>query len=220
MKKKYPIFLSFLLCLIGIAAAFCFRGGATAENANTLYKVLFALSVILAVSGLVAGIVNLLPERKPTSIRTLAMASIFAALCYVGFAFFQIKISVGDSSTSFHLGNVFCVMAALLLGGFWGGMAGAIGMTLAELYGGTPSIATLAIVITGILGNMFGTYFCKWFGITQEIAQGVAFGTSSHVIGTAKANELSVLAGAVSSVSLVVSGLLTAIVFPVLTSFL
>jgi putative effector of murein hydrolase len=93
-------------------------------------------------------------------------------------------------------------------------------MTLAELYGGTPSIATLAIVITGILGNMFGTYFCKWFGITQPIAQGVAFGTSSHVIGTAKANELDPLTGAVSSLSLVVSGLLTAILFPVLTAFL
>ena len=100
------------------------------------------------------------------------------------------------------------------------GITTAIGMTLAELYGGTSSIATLAIVITGILGNMFGTYFCKWFGITQEIAQGVAFGTSSHVIGTAKANELSTLTGAVSSLSLVVSGLLTALVFPIMPRFL
>lgn len=100
------------------------------------------------------------------------------------------------------------------------GITTAIGMTLAELYGGTSSIATLAIVITGILGNMFGTYFCKWFGITQEIAQGVAFGTSSHVIGTAKANEISTLTGAVSSLSLVVSGLLTALVFPLLASLL
>lgn len=100
------------------------------------------------------------------------------------------------------------------------GITTAIGMTLAELYGGTSSIATLAIVITGILGNMFGTYFCKWFGITQEIAQGVAFGTSSHVIGTAKANEISTLTGAVSSLSLVVSGLLTALAFPILTRFL
>ena len=100
------------------------------------------------------------------------------------------------------------------------GITTAIGMTLAELYGGIPSIATLAIVITGIIGNMFGLQFCKWFGITHEIAQGVAFGTSSHVIGTAKANERSALTGAVSSVSLVVSGLLTAILFPVLTGFL
>ena len=100
------------------------------------------------------------------------------------------------------------------------GITTAIGMTLAELYGGVPSITTLAIILSGILGNMFGTCFCKWFGITHPIAQGVAFGTGSHVIGTAKANELGPLTGAVSSLSLVVSGLLTAILFPVLTGFL
>ena len=129
-------------------------------------------------------------------------------------------------------GTVSCLIMVLVLSLLFGyersltvslipkGITTAIGMTLAELYGGTPSIATLAIVITGILGNMFGPYFCKWFGITHEIAQGVAFGTSSHVIGTAKANELGPLTGAVSSLSLVVSGLLTAILFPILTGLL
>jgi putative effector of murein hydrolase len=96
----------------------------------------------------------------------------------------------------------------------------AIGLALTEQSGGITALTTIAIVITGILGNMFGPYFCKWFGITQEIAQGVAFGTSSHVIGTAKANEISTLTGAVSSLSLVVSGLLTALAFPILTRFL
>jgi len=62
------------------------------------------------------------------------MAAMFAALCYVGFAFFQIKIPVGDSSTSFHLGNVFCVLAALCIGGLWGGLAGAVGMTIGDLF--------------------------------------------------------------------------------------
>ena len=100
------------------------------------------------------------------------------------------------------------------------GITAAIGVSLTELYGGTASITTLGITITGITGNMFGTQFCKWFGITDEIARGVAFGTGSHVIGTAKASELSPLSGAVSSLSLVVAGLMTAVLFPVLTSFL
>ena len=100
------------------------------------------------------------------------------------------------------------------------GITAAIGVSLTELYGGTASITTLGITVTGITGNMFGTFFCKWLGITDEIAQGVAFGTGSHVIGTAKASELSPLSGAVSSLSLVVAGLMTAIFFPVLTSFL
>ena len=100
------------------------------------------------------------------------------------------------------------------------GITAAIGVSLTELFGGTPSITTLGISVTGICGNMFGTLFCKWFGITDEIARGVAFGTGSHVIGTAKASELSALSGAVSSLSLVVAGLMTALVFPVLVSFL
>ncbi len=100
------------------------------------------------------------------------------------------------------------------------GITAAIGVSLTELFGGTPSITTLGISVTGIGGNMFGTYFCKVFGITDPIAQGVAFGTGAHVIGTAKANELSPLTGAVSSLSLVVAGLLTALLFPALVSFL
>lgn len=100
------------------------------------------------------------------------------------------------------------------------GITAAIGVSLTELFGGTPSITTLGITVTGICGNMFGTQFCKWFGITDEIARGVAFGTGSHVIGTAKANEQSPLTGAVSSLSLVVAGLMTALLFPILVNFL
>ncbi|MBQ7001210.1 MAG: LrgB family protein [Oscillospiraceae bacterium] len=96
------------------------------------------------------------------------------------------------------------------------GITAAIGVSLTELFGGTPSITTLGISVTGIGGNMFGVAFCKLFKITDPIAQGVAFGTGSHVIGTAKANELSPLTGAVSSLSLVVAGLLTALLFPLL----
>ena len=98
------------------------------------------------------------------------------------------------------------------------GITAAIGVSLTELFGGTPSITTLGISVTGIGGNMFGVAFCKLFRITDPIAQGVAFGTGAHVIGTAKANELSPLTGAVSSLSLVVAGLLTALLFPVIVN--
>lgn len=95
----------------------------------------------------------------------------------------------------------------------------AIGVPLCELLGGTPSLTTVSISITGIIGNMLGTAFCKWFGITDDIAKGVAFGVGSHVIGTARANELSPLIGAVSSLSLVIAGLLTAVILPLLVGF-
>ena len=96
----------------------------------------------------------------------------------------------------------------------------AIGVSLSELFGGMGGVTTAAIIITGILGNMMGPALCKLFGITDEVAQGVAFGTSAHVIGTAKANEISGLTGAASSLSLVVAGLLTAVLMPVITGLM
>ena len=96
----------------------------------------------------------------------------------------------------------------------------AIGVSLSELFGGMGGVTTAAIIVTGIGGNMMGPTLCKLFGITDPVAQGVAFGTSAHVIGTAKANEISELTGAASSLSLVVAGLLTAACMPALAGLL
>lgn len=96
----------------------------------------------------------------------------------------------------------------------------AIGMSLSEMFGGMGGVTVAAIIVTGIGGNMMGPMLCKLFGITDEIAQGVAFGTAAHVIGTAKANELSELTGAASSLSLVVAGLLTAVFMPMIVNLL
>ena len=90
----------------------------------------------------------------------------------------------------------------------------AIGVPLTEMAGGISAITTSVIVLTGIIANVLGGLCCKLLRLTDPVAQGVAFGTSGHVIGTARANEISELAGAVSSLSLVVAGLLTAVVFP------
>ena len=96
----------------------------------------------------------------------------------------------------------------------------AIGVPLSEMAGGISAITTTVIVLTGIVANIFGTLCCKIFGLKDPISQGVALGTSGHVIGTAKANELSPLTGAVSSLSLVTAGLLTAVIFPLIMKLL
>jgi len=96
----------------------------------------------------------------------------------------------------------------------------AIGVPLSEMAGGLASVTTAAIILTGIFASMLGTTFCRVFRLTDPVAQGVAFGTAGHVIATARANELGELIGAASSLSLVVAGLLTAAVFPLLMQFL
>ncbi|MDU5261293.1 MAG: ECF transporter S component [Clostridium celatum] len=66
--------------------------------------------------------------------KKLIQTALLAALCFVSFTYLQIKIPVpGGDATSLHIGNTFCVLAALLLGGWYGGLAGAIGMTIADL---------------------------------------------------------------------------------------
>lgn len=96
----------------------------------------------------------------------------------------------------------------------------AIGVPLSTLSGGVDAITTVAIMCTGIFASILGPTLCKLFRLTHPVAQGAAFGTAGHVIGTSKATELSPLAGAVSSLSLVVAGLLTAVLFPLAVSFL
>lgn len=96
----------------------------------------------------------------------------------------------------------------------------AIGVALSEEIGGIAAITTAAICVTGNLGNMIGPVLCKLFRLEEPIAQGVAFGTSSHVIGTAKAMEMNRLAGAVSSLSLTLAGLITTLVLSFLAQFL
>ena len=96
----------------------------------------------------------------------------------------------------------------------------AIALALTEQSGGISALTTFAIVITGILGNLSGSAFCKLMKLTDPVAQGVGFGTASHVIGTSRAMEVDPLTGAVSSLSLAVAGILTAILFPVMLMLL
>lgn len=96
----------------------------------------------------------------------------------------------------------------------------AIGVALSQEIGGIGAITTAAIAITGIFGNIAGPFLCRLFGLKDSVAQGVAFGTSAHVIGTAKAGEMSELAGAVSSLSLTIAGLITTVALSFVAQYL
>ena len=88
----------------------------------------------------------------------------------------------------------------------------AIGMGLSEELGGIVTITVAVIVVTGVIGNMFAEQICKLFHITDPVAKGIAIGSSSHAMGTSKAMELGEIEGAMSSLSIAVSGLLTVVV--------
>ncbi len=85
----------------------------------------------------------------------------------------------------------------------------AIGMGVSKELGGMETITVAVIIVTGILGNVMAEFVCKIFRIQEPVAKGLALGTSSHAIGTAKAMELGEIEGAMSSLSIAVAGLLT-----------
>lgn len=87
----------------------------------------------------------------------------------------------------------------------------AIGIGVTEILGGHVSLAVVVIIITGVLGNIFAEGFCKLLRITDPIAQGVGIGTATHAVGTARAMEMGQVQGAMSSLSIVVAGLLTVV---------
>ncbi|MCI5911756.1 MAG: LrgB family protein [Oscillospiraceae bacterium] len=87
----------------------------------------------------------------------------------------------------------------------------AIGMGVSEELGGYTDLTAAVIIVTGILGNLLAPTLCKLFRITEPVAKGIAIGTSSHAMGTAKAMEMGEVEGAMSSLSIAIAGLLTVV---------
>lgn len=87
----------------------------------------------------------------------------------------------------------------------------AIGMGVSEELGGIVTITVAVIIITGVLGNIIADVVYRVFRIKEPVAKGLALGTASHAIGTAKAMEMGPVEGAMSSLAIAVAGLLTVI---------
>ena len=128
--------------------------------------------------------------KTNSTVMKIAQTALFAALCYVIFTYLQIKIPMpGGDATSIHLGNAFCVLAALLLGGWYGGLAGANGMGIADVMDpiyitGAPKTFILKLcigLITGLVAHKIAKinestdkkYIFKW-SLLASIA-GLAF---------------------------------------------
>lgn len=128
--------------------------------------------------------------KTNSTVMKIVQTALFAALCYVIFTYLQIKIPMpGGDATSIHLGNAFCVLAALLLGGWYGGLAGAIGMGIADVMDpiyitGAPKTFILKLcigLITGLVAHKIAKinestdkkYIFKW-SLLASVA-GLAF---------------------------------------------
>lgn len=96
----------------------------------------------------------------------------------------------------------------------------AIGADVSGELGGIPALTTAVIILTGIFGNLTAPAVCKLFRITEPAARGVGIGSAAHAIGTARALELGPVEGAMSSLSIAVAGVLTALLCPLAVNLL
>ena len=133
----------------------------------------YAFSLLAAIIGavvLISGIYSMFStkEKKSIDAKVIAQAALCAALCYIGATFIKIDIPVGTERTMFHFGNVFCVLAALLIGGAWGGLAGAVGMTISDLTTAYVTSAPKTFFLKLCIGLIVGFVAHRLFKISKE----------------------------------------------------
>ncbi|MDY4949591.1 MAG: ECF transporter S component [Clostridium cadaveris] len=180
--------------------------------------------------------------------KKLTQTALLAALCFVSFTYLQIKIPMpgGGDATSLHIGNAFCVLAALLLGGWYGGIAGAIGMTIADLMDPVyimvaPKTFVLKLcigIITGLIAHKYAKisksndkkYIFKWsliasigglaFNVIADPV--VGFFYKQYILGQPQSAAviLAKLSAVTTFVNAVVSVILVAILYNVLRPIL
>ena len=111
-----------------------------------------------------------LSSTKEDSLKKLVFAGIFAALTYIVFTFLSIPIpTIAGDKVTVHLGNAFCVLGALILGSFYGGAGGALGLTIADLMDPVYIVqAPITFVIKFLMGILVGTIAHKMGHISTE----------------------------------------------------
>jgi len=177
---------------------------------------------------------------KEIRFKKLIQTALLAALCFVSFTYLQIKIPLpGGDASSIHIGNAFCVLAALLLGGWYGGFAGAVGLTIADLI--DPVYITVAPktfilklcigLITGLIAHRIAKisesndkkYIFKWsiiasigglaFNVVADPV--VGFFYKQYILGQPQdaAAILAKLSAVTTSVNAVISVILVALIY-------
>lgn len=168
-KKSYVLLIVAAVLLIISIVCTVFTYGdyqAGTERPYAYSLTLLFVAIMLTLRGLYSAFIGVEPSQK-ADVRRLAQAGLLAALCYIGFSVFKIDLTVGTEKTAFHFGNVFCVMAALLLGGYWGGLAGAIGMTVGDLTTAYVTSAPKTFLLKLCIGLIVGLVAHKIFKLSR-----------------------------------------------------
>ena len=95
-----------------------------------------------------------------------------------------------------------------------------MGISLTKTLNGVEAITVVSIILTGIVGAIISPIVFKFGKINHPVAKGIALGTSAHALGTTKALEIGEVEGAMSGLSIGISGIITVILIPIIIKFL
>ena len=205
IQKKYKkVFLNPLLIAIVLVIVFLLITGISYETyqygAKYLSYFLTPVTVCLAVP---------LYKQMETLKKNMAAILISIAIGCVTHAGVLIAIT-----------TMFRMDKQLLMSVMSKSVTTAIALGVTNEIGGIQGITVIGVMVAGISGAVVGPTLLKLFHITEPVAQGLAMGSASHAIGTSKAIELGEIQAAMSSLAIVVTGILTVIIVPWVVSFL
>ena len=106
--------------------------------------------------------------KKKFTIMEIAMIGVMAALSYVAYAFLKIPITLNGSTSSIHVGNASPALTALLLDGVCGGLAGAVGLAMADIVAGTPHYAITTFILKYLIGITCGVFAHRIFKLRKR----------------------------------------------------
>lgn len=179
-KNLIPVFSGIIIFIAALVVTIL-GYSSKAEGAVTKEHTLIIAGLIFIIVGLTVSLSSIsgyfshnsvISDRKSKDkVLFLSQAALFAALSYIGFQFFRFDIPVAGDKTAFHFGNTFCVLAALLLGGSWGGAAGAVGLTIADLTSGYVTSAPKTFLLKLCIGLITGFVAHKLFHLSKPSSE-------------------------------------------------
>ena len=164
---------------------------------------------------------------EKTSILNFMLGPSVVALGYVLYEQIEnVKGNVISILTSVFVGSVVGIVSVVLIAKAFGAdrllmaslapksVTTPIAISLAEKDGGAPALTAAFVVICGLFGGLVGPIILRRLGINSKIAKGLAMGSSSHALGTARAMEMGALEGAISGLAIGIMGIMTALLIP------
>lgn len=169
---------------------------------------------------------------EQTRILNFMLGPSVVALGYVLYEQIEhLKGNVISILTSVFIGSIVGILSVILIAKLFGAdqllvsslapksVTTPIAMSLAAKNGGVPALTATFVVICGIFGGFIGPIVLRIIGVKSKIARGLAMGSASHAMGTARAIEMGALEGAISGLAIGIMGVMTAFLIPIIESF-